>query len=271
MSYVVTAILNQHFEKKKRERSAVSIGWLSKRVAVSPSYISQILSGKRQLPNSLIDSLCTALDIDEEKQDVLTHEVLRTQGWSPLPKLSLVKNEIRATPHSLPWSNIPTIDFSLILTHELMCILECTLVQSYDGTPEFVSRILDLPLEQVKISFENLKNAGYLAEVDGVLRNSTSLLEAQSKFKKENIVRFHKDVLDQAKKIMDERQNEEDLAARLITSSVFTCSREHLPLLKAKIAAFIKEISAESASQNPEEVYSLGIAFYPNTKAKTED
>lgn len=76
--------------------------------------------------------------------------------------------------------------------------------------------------------------------------------------------------MENAKDMMRQETEPGDLERRLITSCVFTCSRDQVPILRAKIAEFIKETVADSASKEPEEVYQLGIQFFPATKKSSQ-
>lgn len=262
---VVSHILKQHFDKKKKDFPGLSSHWLAEKLSVSQAYVSQILTGKRALPGSLIDKFCDLLDIDNEKKDILTNEVLKGQGWAKVPAKKLREVALDVKAHTLDWSNIPLKDIPLLSEHKTLMILEATQLKDFDGTPGFLANRLSLSEEDVEEQLKYLQESGYLKEKNGNLCKAQPFFEMQSRMHKADIVRYHASAMDLAKKTMFEKQSEEDIESRLITSAVFTCSKENISLLKAKMAEFIKEISIEAADQKPTDVYQFGLMFFPLT------
>lgn len=58
--------LQLYFKRKKKSAPGFSMRSLAKRLDVSPSFLSRIMSGKKPAPVNLLEKLAKALDIEPE-------------------------------------------------------------------------------------------------------------------------------------------------------------------------------------------------------------
>lgn len=258
-----TTILKRHFARKKKDFAGFSTRWLAQRLEVSPSYISQIMNGKRTLPPKLVDPLCYLLDVDTEDHTRICRELLTKQGWKkPSPDSRSGPKEAGAftDPH---WDVRPTKQQHLLTSWYYVSILEATLLTDYDGSTKFIGRRLGLPETMVKEAMEVLIENGCIEEIDGKFRKTSNFFEFASLLKKDEIRAYHSHMMQKAISLMENRKDAEALEQRLITSATLTCSREHIPALKAKLADLLKEFVEGAAEAPPEEVYHLALQFIP--------
>lgn len=258
-----TTILKRHFARKKKDFAGFSTRWLAQRLEVSPSYISQIMNGKRTLPPKLVDPLCYLLDVDNEDHTRICRELLTKQGWkkpSPASRSSAKESAAFPDPH---WDVRPTKQQHLLTHWYYISILEATLLTDYDGTTKFISRRLGLPEPMVKEAMDVLVNNACVEEVDGRFRKTSNFFEFASLLKKDEIRAYHTHMMQKAIGLMENRKDAEALEQRLITSASLTCARDQIPLLKAKLADLLKEFVEAAAESPPEEVYHLSLQFIP--------
>ncbi|HRO66007.1 MAG TPA: TIGR02147 family protein [Pseudobdellovibrionaceae bacterium] len=262
----ISEILKQNFNKRKRSSPGFSARAMAGKLGVSQAYVSQILNGVRTLPPEMLDSFCELLDIDAERKELLSIAILEKQGWSKKPQKSLRHSDISAKAHTADWVTAPPKDLSLLDDWHSLALLEATQLDDYDGSVEFLQRRLGLNRAQIDSLVRNLTAGGFLEMVDGKMVKKNQLLEMQSGKNKKNIANYHKAVMKKAQATMDESSSDEDISRRLITSGVFTCSREQVDYLRAKLAEVLREIIVESSHGKAEEVYQLGIQLFPITK-----
>lgn len=262
----VSAILTAHFEKVKSTRAQFSLRGLAIKMEMSPAHLSQILSGKRSLQPAQLEQICKALDIDPETKDFLTSEILRLQGWHPLPPSTLRISESETTGYSADWNLKSKSHLNELVNWKYFAILDFTLLKDFDGSPAMISQMLNIDQTEASEILSTLKKMGYLVEDEtGILRKTQPLMEYQALSKRDTIRRIHKDFLTSAINELD-LGDDEARARRLISSATLTCSREQLSAFKLKLSNLMKELIAEGASADAEEVYQLSVAFFPLTK-----
>lgn len=265
MSTAPSSLVKRAFEKKKKDFKGFSMRWLAGQLNVTHAYLSQILSGKRKIPISLVEPLCRILDLDVEAKARVYKEVFKGKGFTPLePKRSKSKMRTEAL---AAWTLVPNHDFDLISDANNVAILLATLLDGYDGTASYIAGRLMLPKAMVVATMEILEKRGYVTMQDGVLKVSQAYFEFQSQSGKEYLRSYHKSIMQKAKETLETKKLQSDLDRRLITSSTMTCSRENVERLKMKIADFLKEFAEESAAGASDDIYHLGISFFPVSKA----
>lgn len=262
----ISEILKQNFNKRKRASPGFSARAMAKKMGISQAYVSQILNGARMLPPEMLNPFCDILDIDAERKELLSIAILEKQGWSKKPSKSLRHSDISLKAHTANWVAAPVKDLSLLDDWHALAVLETTQLEDYDGSVDFLQKRLGFGRAQVDSLVKTLSTRGFLKMVDGKLVKKNSLLEMQSGKTKKSIANYHKAVMKKAQSLMDEANSDEDLLRRLITSGIFTCSREQVDYVRAKLAEVLREIIVESANGKAEEVYQLGLQFFPVTK-----
>ena len=78
-------ILSKYFQQKQRHAPGYSLRAVAKRLDISPSFLSRILSGKRPVPYALLLKMKSVLDIAPEIFQSLkeAHEVQVEGGAAP--------------------------------------------------------------------------------------------------------------------------------------------------------------------------------------------
>lgn len=264
---LIPTLLRQNFDRKKKVFPALSARYLAKRLNVSPGYISQIFSGKRELPARLLDLICDLLDIDNETREVMASELLHLHGWQRKTSREVVNIAAQTSAHTKDWETPPVSSFHILGSWVSVGILEATSLAGYDGSLEFLAQATGLELSVVQKAVSDLSEAGFLREQDGVLRKHSRLLDFQSKAHKDHLSAFHESNMQKAQEVMRSRRETLDFETRLVTSAIFTCSEQNIPLLRAKTAEFIREITALGASSRPTDLYQIGIQLVPIGKS----
>lgn len=236
--------------------------WMAKKLNVSHAYISQILNGHRKIPMDLVQPLSEILDLDAEARTRIYHEVFQGKG-GPFSKQTRSRKSLSP---SSDWELVPLKDIELISDAETTTILMSTLLDEYDGTAAYIAKKTKRPLAKVNSRMQILKARGYLSMQGGVLKVSQAFFELQSHGGKEHLRKHHRAILESAINTLETKKSEEDLENRIITSATIACSKQDIARLKIKIADFLKEFVEEAASGPSNEIYHLGIQFFPGSR-----
>lgn len=254
-------VLRKAVERKKKDFRKFSIRWLAGQVGVSHAYLSQILSGKRDLPMRLVEPLSRHLDLDAPARASIVSELVRANGIQSVSPV--VRRKSRQIP--IAWDLAPIKDFDLLTRWEYFAILQCTKLDGFDGSAEFVANELLLPKATVEATFLLLQKRGYLeADPKQGIRMSKAFFEFQSRGTKDQLRSYHKSVLQKARDVLETQQSEKAVSQRLITSATVTCSSDRVEELKLRFAEFLRDFVEEaSESDSSDVIYQIGIQFFP--------
>lgn len=262
-------ILRKAFLHKKKSKSSFSLKAVASKVGVSAPFLSQVFSGKRNIPIGMIDEVCRILDLDTERRDFIFRSVLKGRSQAGRSGIADGLNGARAV-EKPDWNFQSVSKFWVLEDWHYLPLLNCTLLKDYDGTTTFLAERLSLPLAEVEAAVTRLREAGLLKpDIHGVLRKASRFNDFQSAGSKEGIRKFHRAGMAKAATTLTEQTTDEDLECRLITTFVLTSPKGKLPWAKQRIREFLDEMTAELTAEPAEEVYQLGIQFFPLTKKKT--
>jgi len=263
-------VLLRFFEKKKAERRGFSVRSLALRLNLSPSFTSQVLNGRRSVPLELAEQLCAALDLDKETRDDVFSKLFRERGLSQkVARLSGIPND--ETPNErneADWKLRPKQQFDVLVDWTGLAILDATLLVDYDGSPDFIASRLNLSLESVRETLDHLIKNGLLVLRDGVLKKTDFFLEFNSGKNQEEIRAFHKQHLENAKRILTDQVSDEDRERRLITGLTITASEKKVAWAKIALNSFMRHLATDLGSSEAEDVYHLAIQLFPLTNQR---
>ncbi|MBX3041895.1 MAG: TIGR02147 family protein [Bdellovibrionaceae bacterium] len=258
-------IFQAALKKKQGKQSKFSLRQLATRAEVSAPFLSQVMNGKRALPLSLAVKLCRILDVQKEKRDYILSMLLEGKGVHVKVPLSDRKDIDKASKKKTGWNFVPDRSFWALSEWYYLPILNCTLLEGYDGSPEFIAQKLDLPLSTVKAALARLKDGHLLELQEGKLVKSNAMNDFHSAAPRAEIRRFHASGMDRAQVALREKITDGDLERRLITSMVLTVAESDIPWLKQQIIELMNRCSTHSQKSTAEKVYHLGIQFFPHS------
>lgn len=237
--------------------------WLAAQLKLSPSMMSNVLSGKRNLPPYLLDKVCDLLDISKSDRDLMLQTKLQQAGYMQIEAENLSKSRPSSSKIRAAWERATSKDLDVIKDWYYVAILEISRTKDFDGNATSIAKRLNLPLAQVKLAMDEMIDAGLLSYQNGMWRKSTDFLEMQSKKTPDILRKIHISHLENAKNILTHKLTDADKAKRLITGITLTVSKDQIDTIRLKIADFVKDISSEASSENPDSIYHFAVQFYP--------
>ncbi|MBP9682347.1 MAG: TIGR02147 family protein [Bacteriovorax sp.] len=256
-------ILKLYFERKKLTNPSYSLRALARDLNVSPAYVSNVLQGKKALPQKRLKDFIQQLDLDDigilqlknalfpdERIDISSHNHFTPEGidffnrFKPLDKRKYdILND---------WFNI--------------AILDLTTCEGFMNDPVWIAKKLKINQLEVEIALENLKRHGLLTEEEGVLKKQESKLRFPTKMSQTVIRNFHKQMIKKAYDELNAKTEDNDFTNRLITGATFALNQENIELLKEKIQQAIYEVSSHATEGNCQSVYQLNVQFFSLSK-----
>jgi uncharacterized protein (TIGR02147 family) len=172
-------ILKIYFERKKLTYPNYSLRALARDLDVSPAYASNILTGKKPLPESRLKDFIKVLDLDDIA-------VLQLRN-------ALFPKNKKNTTASGPQLDSGDIDFfskykpldkkkyEILNDWYNIAIMDLTTCVGFASDPAWIAQKINISQLQVEIAIENLKHHNLLCEKDGKLQKVESRLRFPTK------------------------------------------------------------------------------------------
>ena len=251
-------ILQSFFERKKKKRSGYSLRALARDLKVNPSFLSGVFSGKKLLPLKHLDRLAELLDVDPET--VIEIKMLM------LPKtLKSASMTVQAESVVGEWELSDRGESTLLRQWYYPVILDLTTCTNYTGTAEEIADRVGLGTETVAVALRELKSAGFLREERGRLVKAKSKIRVASARSREDIRRFHKQMLERARLELDTKLSDEDFNNRLISGLVVATDPEKIPAARKMLSDALHDIAKFLQSGEPKEVFQLSAQLFAHT------
>jgi len=264
-------ILRKYFDRKRRTTAGASLRSIAKRLDLSPSFLSRILSGQKPVPYPVLAPLCQALDVEHEV--FVTLKAAYVPDGSPAEVQDCYrvagppKKGKRSVESSLEDWDLANAKTMLVLRQWFyLPILEFTTLETYDGDLAEMARRLGLPPPLVEIAVRELKEHGLLLEKNGKLVKTKKKLRWGSGKSVEQIRKFHDEMLERAQHELRNFSENADVENRLVTGITLTSSPEKVRALKGKLAEFLHELANELMEAEGEDVFHLSAQLFPLTR-----
>jgi uncharacterized protein (TIGR02147 family) len=254
--------LRKYFERKRDFSAAFSLRSLARRVEVSPSFLSRILSGQKPVPYPVLLRLESALDIEPEVFATIrqAHQLEETSTTVARKGMAEISSELSE------WNLTSPATLRVLRQWYFIPMLEITRLAGYDGRPETIAALLRMPLATVTQAIAELKDMKLLVEENGMLVKTRRKLRIGSAKPNADIRRFHASMLERAQRELQLSVNEEDFERRLITGITISASPEKIAAAKQRLAECLHEIANELIEDKGTEVYHLAAQLFPLTK-----
>ncbi len=222
-----------------------SLRSFAKFLSMSPSQLSQLISGKRNLTAKQALKIAEKLGLTRRQVQMLLAP-LKDQAPSQLEGYQEIKEQ----------------EFSLISDWKYYAILSLARVTRNRAEPQWIAKRLAITTDEAKTAFERLLELKYIQPTrDGGVRQSSRALTISSPCGSSTIRKFHHQMIGLAQKKLDEVDPE------LRDFSSITMAFPLLKLEKARtmISEFRSSFATEMEMGEKNQVYTLAIQFFPLT------
>ena len=246
------AALKMYFNRKKKASPGFSMRSLARRLDVSASFLSRVLSGKKAIPPELLKKLALALDVEPELLSMKAPKALKKAPEVNHAIDDWAMADMQATQVLRNWYNVPIV---------VMMTLE-----NFDGSPETIARRLGLSKTTTEVALRELVSLGLVQKVGERFEKTESKLRITSSKSISVIRKFHDEMLEKSQQLLRQAGNEDDFQRRLITGITVSASPEKIQEAKGRLAEFLHELANDLIASPGTEVYHLAAQLFPLTK-----
>ncbi len=242
------SILLQYLNKKKQKNPQYSLRSLAKGIAISPSQLSGIINKKKKLSPSQAIKIIQKLNLTEQES---------------LELLSDIHPELRnALNRKMEVQQLTEEEFSLISNWIHFAILSLSYLKDNKASCQWISKKLSIPVSDVEPAFRRLEKLG-LIEIRGTQFVQTSKpLTTTIDIPSDAIRAHHKQNLEKAMIKLDSV----DVLERDYSSITLPIHFDDMKKAKAMINEFKKRLYKELKCDDPTDVYTLAVQFFPLTE-----
>jgi uncharacterized protein (TIGR02147 family) len=236
--------LQYDFKARVRKNPSFSLRSYAKILDISPTHLSMILSNKRAVSPASALKIAERLGITPSETLQRLHAKRRSfQKQKELTRL-LAEEE-----------------FKLISEWYYFAILGLADIKNNVADAQWIAKKISLPVSIADAAFQRLQRQGYITVNGGQFRN-THFVETQPDVSREEVRRYHKQVLNLAA----ERIDEIEVELREYISMTLAMNKRGIPAAKNLIRKFKTEFEAEFESGTKTDVFQFNIQFFPLAK-----
>ncbi len=269
----LSSLLKAALERKKSKNKAFSSRALARDLGISPSFLSMVMSGKKQL------SFETALRISGvlELKGRIKSQFLRAAVVENLGE-NMQAHDIHSLlfAHPVPDTFVPVDQdrFEFFSNWYHVAILDLTNCAGFKADAKWIGKTLGLDRATVYESIERLLRLGLLKKSGNTLVKTNKEISVTPTTTDPTIRKFHSQMIDKAKEALQSAEDA-DFKRRSISGITMAIDSSRLEEARKRIAQFRKEMYELLASEEAQsdEVYQLNIQLFPlsNTKGGSEE
>lgn len=246
--------LAEEFTKRCTVNSRYSLRAFSDYLGLDASSVSQIISGKRHISEKMLKKLCSALNVDSQKEKALLsffkyESVKRKVGSDEIQEI---------TPRELTQDA-----FAIISDWYHYAILELLALDNFKYDNDWIADQLNIESSKVNEAIERLLRLGLLVELNGkLLRTHTFLTNFSKDMSTDALKKMQRSILNMGLKAIDSVTKEE----KDITGMTMAINEKKLPQARDLIKKFRRDLMVLMEQGEQTRVYHLGVQLYPVSK-----
>lgn len=260
-----TDFLRSRYEERIGANPRYSLRAFARDLAVSPSRLSEILSGKQGLSAASAQKLAKRLRFSVGETQRFCDLVLASDGRSKRARAS-ARDRLETRAPTDEVRQLQEDTFRTISDWYHYAILELTRVEGFRSDVGWIAERLGITALQAQAAIDRLLRLGLLTLEDGELSTTGVQLTTTDGVPSESIRKFSRQLLEKAiQAVVFQTVEERDLGT--LTSAVNT---EDLPAVREMVRRFRRELNAFLNERNqaraPNAVYCLGTQFFRLTE-----
>lgn len=256
-------LLQQEWSTRREKNGSLSLRSFARFLKVSPSRLSEILSGKRQISLAMAELFCERLALAPEMKAAFISSVIKQHKRKTKKSSSSDKKKIDKTD---PTYQQLTVDaFHVISDWYHFAILNLRDCDDFENDETWIAKRLNLSVGEVRLALTRLERLGLIEmKSSGWIRTYAHLTTSQD-VKSAGLRKGHKGILQKAIDSLEAIEVE----MRDITNITMAVNPKQLPEAKAIIGRFRRKLSKllENGDSRTE-VYTLAVQLFPLTKLR---
>ncbi len=252
-------MLKGEFDHRRRNNPAYSLRSYARDLYLSPSRLSEVLNGKGDLsPSTLLD---VGAKLGIPKNEVLALQaahVFRTAAENSAIHIS-AKGYLESYQYQRKFSQLTDETYKILSDWYHFAILSAMELEMYDGTVDFLARVLKLEVNIVQEALERMEKQNMVAVNDGAYCATGEIFTTSNDVSSDALKVSHRQNFELAGKSLDEV----DVLLRDITSATICIDIDRLPEAKKMIKEFRRNMCHFLEAGKKHAVFNFNIQLHP--------
>lgn len=251
-------IIKSEYQLRREKNDKYSLRAFAKTLDVSPTYLSFIFRGQRQLTQSMLHQFGRKLLWSKKKQEYISLLIEFESAKSDKEKLDLLHELQKYTSRHQLAQPLSVDIFSLIYEWQHSAILAFLTLPKVKKNDATIAQRLNIPIGLCLESLKRLKRLNLISTSKNSQWMSLGKDFSVASIPSQSIRCYHKDILRKAMVAIDNQAFEK----RDFANFVFTIDPKNISVIKEKIKAFHKDISQYSESGYPVQIYQFSTQLF---------
>lgn len=247
--------VNVFYESKKTRNSNLSLRSIARLIGISPSYFSEILNGKKNIPTAKLKGLLSVLEIDDFAALYLKN-CLKMEGYKDF----FITDEDFLN----IYRDFEEETFNIFKEWYYIPIMELTTTADFINDNTWIAKKLGVSEAEVGVAIYHLKKAGFLKTIEGRLKKTNRKMIFKTKNPKTLAQQYHRNMM--AKSIDQFDKNEQrDFDRRTVLGYTLAVNPDVLESVMKKLKEDLITTASIATTGECKDVYQLNLQFFPLT------
>jgi uncharacterized protein (TIGR02147 family) len=201
--------LNAHLQESKKKNQAFSLRAYAQKLAVTPSYLSEILSGKKNLSLTRAVAIAGLLELDKREQEYFL-SLVEVEDSKNKKAHGALKGRVDNFYKPLPRNLAEVFQYRMLSEWYVIPVLEILTTQDFAGTNDDVAKILGISPMQVDEAVNILTQLQVIAKSAGNLwRRTDKHVMLASDSHNKALKKFHSTMLEKTQRALYDQTPQE--------------------------------------------------------------
>lgn len=273
----ITSIIKQSIKRIQLGNPQFSHRALAKKLGISHSFLSALLTEKKKWPLDLLDKMVEVLDLDELSLNQLGAAILEIQLTelktnSKLMRVFLKKkhSDIFKTPLQIlhKYSEIPQNKLNILSHWYFIPILDLCTCDNFQLDFKWISAKLGITPYEAEFAWNFLITKGFVIKQNNQWIKSDKNIRIPTQSSQSLVQKHHHEMILKGISSMNENRDTQSFSHRLIAGVTAATNMENLAQCKDDLHRAAYEVAQQLSEGSCTELYQVYVMLYPITQLK---
>lgn len=261
----ISDLLGKEFSRRKQRNTSYSLRAFARDLRMSPSRLSEVLSGKEGLSEKSVDGIASTLTKKTVERGFIKDLVLAE--FSRNEKVRAAAQErITEIRKAESFRRLKEDQFRVISDWYHAAILELVHLPEFQDDSRWIGKRLGIAASTAQSALVRLQNLGLLERIDGKWSARPEAYSAFSDMPSSAIRRFHM----QIQTMHSESLREDPMHDRQFLSMILAVPRSRLDEFKSEMNKFATQFWQKIEHESKDDLYSLSLQLCPVRNRRPE-
>lgn len=270
----ITSIIKQSIKRVQLGNPQFSHRALAKKLQVSHSFLSALLTEKKKWPLDLLDKIAEVLDLDELNINQLGTAIIEDQlselkQNSKIMKGFLKKNHShlsKTSPVLQKYSEVPQNKLNVLSHWYFIPLLDLCTCENFQLDFKWISTKLGITTYEAEFAWNFLVTKGFVVQHNDQWIKSDKDIRIPTKSSQALVQKHHQDMILKGINHMNENRDSVAFSQRLIAGVTAATNMENLAQCKDQLHHAAYEAAEQLSEGSCTELYQIYVMLYPITK-----